>query len=192
MPGQRIAVDRAHLAVCSVLLIGCLACSDTTAEPGDDTAVVNEALDIGLEAVPPPFAVALNEAETLELVTADGSGRVDFRVGPAGQYPNLKAEAESYGRAFAQRPVGEYHGSLELGTHWGTAYYSRGSWQAEGARREELRIFALHPEASDRLLEVTYLYPAGEGQERVSQLFGVLAQVLVQEPEPAPEERDGP
>lgn len=173
--------------VVALALASAAACDRSTEPEEPPAAVVNEALSLSLSAVPQPFQVAVNEGETLELVTADGSGRVEFRVGPAGQYPNLKEVAEEYGRAFEERPAGEYHGSLELATPWGPAYYSRGSWQAEGARREETRIFALHPEASDRLLEVSYLYPAGEGQQRIQELFAVVAEVVVPMPEPDPD-----
>jgi len=183
-------MDARSALLCSALVLAAtLACNRPAEEAGPPAAVVNEALDLSLSAVPAPFDGVVNEGETLELTTADGSGRVAFRVGPSGQYPNLKEVAEQYGKAFEERPSGEYHGSLELGTHWGPAYYSRGSWQGEGARREETRIFALHPEAADRLLEVSYLYPAGEGQERVQQLFAVVAEVVVPEvvvPEPGP------
>lgn len=175
----------AALACTLALLAAGLACGPARDEEPAPT-VVHQGLDLSLATVPAPFTVAVDEGETLELATADGTGRVEFHVGPAGAYPNLKEAAESYGRAFRERPAGEYHGSLELATHWGPAYYSRGSWQGEGARREETRIFALHPDAADRLLEVSYLYPAGEGQERVQQLFAVVAEVVVSQPE-APE-----
>lgn len=173
------------LACALALLAAGLACGRAQDEE-PVPAVVHEGLDVSLATVPAPFTVAVDEGETLQLATADGTGRVELLVGTAGTFPNLKEAAESYGRAFRERPAGEYHGSLELATHWGPAYYSRGSWQGEGARHEEIRVFALHPTASDRLLEVSYVYPAGEGQERVHQLFAVLAEVVVPQPE-APE-----
>lgn len=177
-------MDRFRLPIlAALLLVGpFVACARPAPESEPPAAVTNDALALSLSGVPAPFEVGLNEGEHLELVTADGTGHVEFRVGPASQYPNLKEVAESYGHSFEERPSGEYHGSLELSTPWGPAYYSRGSWQGEGARKEETRVFALHPTGSDRLLEVSYVYPAGEGQQRVQELFAVLAEVVVPEP----------
>jgi hypothetical protein len=74
-------------------------------------------------------------------------------------------------------PGGSYLGNRELVTPIGAAFTARARYQADGREVEETKVFAVHP-AGDRLLIVSYVYPAGgDSQERVQQLLLLLGEI---------------
>jgi hypothetical protein len=59
----------------------------------------------------------------------------------------------------------------------GTAFYSRGRFVEKGVVEEETVILTIHPSAN-RLLTISYRYPAGEDSAaRVEKLIDVLSYV---------------
>jgi hypothetical protein len=149
------------------------ACSDSPPEGID-----NIALGISISSIPKPFQLETNEGESLSL-TAPNFGRLDFQVGRIEESGiNLVTEVKKRKAHFEALPGGTYLGNTELATQIGTAFSARGSYDSDNGRREETWIYTLHP-TSDRLLTLTYRYPAAEdSQERVQQLLTILGEVV--------------
>jgi len=154
--------------------------------------VENPELGIAIVALPAPFQVAVNEGSTLELVA--GEGRLSIIAGEAQVAGvNLVQAVWDHKASILERPQGEYKGQQELGTHLGTAFYSRGRYQGDAGVVEETVILVIHP-WGDRRLDLRFRYPAtDDSQERIGkQLFAVLealegvAQPAVRVDEPAP------
>jgi hypothetical protein len=144
-----------------------------------DPSVTNESLGIRLASIPPDFEVSVNEAKQLELVPADNSieGRLWFEVGHGETGVNLVAAVKGHQRRIEELPEADYKGGQELITPLGAAFYSRGQFLAGLTRSEETVVLTLHP-AEERLLIVTYRYPAGvDSSVRVQQLLDVVGEV---------------
>jgi hypothetical protein len=152
--------------------------------PTEDTTtaslnrVESPALELAIADLPAPFVLAENAGTTLRFeTTLETGGELVFVVGEPELGLNLQAYFKSQGDAFRAQPGGEYNGSRELGTPFGPAYYTRGSYDTDRGREEQTWIFALHPADSSRLLTLTYTYPPGEGQTRVHELLSVLGEI---------------
>ena len=152
--------------------------------PSEDTSisslnrVENPALELAIADLPAPFVLAENAGTTLRFETThETGGTLAVTVGEPEYGLNLPALVKNRGDAFRARPGGEYNGSRELGTPFGPAYYSRGSYDTDHGREEQTWIFALHPADGSRLLTLTYTYPPGEGQTRVNELLSVLGEI---------------
>lgn len=173
----------ARLATIAPLLLGLLgaACAERAEETPAAAVrrVESPALGIAIADLPADFEVADDAGETLRLdATHPTGGSVEVTVGEPENGLNLQAEVVRRGDAFRAMPGGEYNGSRELGTPFGPAYYSRGSYDtADGGREEQTWIYALHPSGESRLLTLAYSYPAGEGQSRVNELLGLLGEI---------------
>ncbi len=179
---RRLTIGMAILAIA--------ACRAPAPEPEPvSTRVESPELGLTLASVPEPFVVGENAGANLRLDTTHPTGgNVAFAVGEPEYGLNLQAEVTRRGDAFRAMKGGEYHGSRELGTPFGPAYYCRGAYDtASGEREEQTWIFGLHPSGESRLLILTYTYPAGEGQTRVNELLALLGEVeaFVSEPEPS-------
>lgn len=187
-------------ALLAVLIGGCQPSS--VPEAAVPVRVESPELGIAIADLPEFFHLAVNEGTTLELVPADpeDGGRLTIVAGQ-GQVAgvNLVQAVWDHKAKIEGRPGGEFLGQRELGTHLGTAFYSRGQYQGEGegVLEEETAIFVIHP-WGDRRLDLIYRYPAGDDtSERLEkQLFAVLGQIegltpvlVTEEPaeEPEPE-----
>ncbi len=169
---------RIPLALAFALLLGaaCEKAADENAAPVS-TRVENEALELALANVPEPFVMAENTGSTLRLATThETGGDVLVTVGEPEYGLNLQAKVAERRAAFEGAPGGEYKGSLELGTPFGPAYYSRGLYDTDTGREEQTWIFALHPAGDSRLLTLIYTYPPGEEQTRVNELLGLVGE----------------
>jgi hypothetical protein len=155
------------------------ACGAPAGDPPEDAQrLENPALELALASVPEPFVVAENDGATLRFSTTHATGgEVVVEIADPEYGLNLQAEVVQRGDAFRAMPGGEYNGSRELGTPWGPAFYSRGSYDAAAGREEQTWIFALHPGGDSRLLTLIYTYPPGEGQTRVNELLALLGEI---------------
>jgi hypothetical protein len=167
-------------------MTGCLALAFTFAcgssDSGDSQSggIENSALAISISKIPEPFQLETNEGESLTF-TSSGLGHLEFQVGPIEETGiNLVTEVKKRKAHFEALPDGTYLGNTELGTQLGTAFSARGRYESDGDKQEETWIYALHP-TSDRLLTLTYRYPAEvDSQERVQQLLSILGEVVAQ------------
>lgn len=164
-------------------LTGCLAlalivgCGDSNQGSSAGEGIENSALAISISTIPNPFHLESNEGESL-ILTSPGSGHLEFHVGSIEESGiNLVNQVKLRKAAFEALPGGTYLGNTELVTQIGTAFSARGSYDSDHGKVEEIWIYALHP-TSDRLLTLTYRYPAAtDSQERVQQLLSVLGEV---------------
>jgi hypothetical protein len=160
-------------------LLLALGCGSREPEQPPDRSVSNPALGLRLSAVPSDFEVAVNEGDRLELVPASGGveGRAIFTVGAEGTGDNLVAVVKRHQQHIEEMPEAEYKGGQELVTPYGTAFYSRGRFVAGVTDTEETSLFLKHP-FEDRLLTITYRYPAGaDSSVRVQQLLDILSAI---------------
>lgn len=172
------------LGLLAAALLASCGAREETAGPAAQR-VENAALQLAVASVPEPFVVAENSGATLRFSTThETGGELVIEVGEPEYGLNLQAEVVQRGDAFRAMPGGEYNGSRELGTPYGPAYYSRGSYDAEGGREEQTWIFGLHPAGGSRLLTLIYTYPAGEGQTRVNELLGLVGEIEALAPSP--------
>jgi len=152
-----------------------VACAGPSAPP--DPRIENLDLDIQLTAMPDGLVVTDNQGTSLELRPADEyvGGILWFAVGPEQQGVNLVAAVKEHQERIEGLPEGEYKGAQELQGPLGTAFYSRGRYVEDGAVVEETVILTIHP-SNNRLLTISYRYPAGEDSaRRVEQLIDVLS-----------------
>ena len=154
--------------------------------------IENEALDLALARVPLGLALRSNGADLrLAPAGAEGSplaGEIRIVADPPSDYGiDVVKTANDQQAAFLAAPRGEFFGAQRLVTPLGEATYARGRFDAaDGSRVEETRAFAVHP-AANRLVTVTYQYPAGEdSRERVAVLLEVLGEIEARTPS-APE-----
>jgi len=171
--------------------VGCQSAPAPEAAPGAGPRVENVVLGIALASVPVPFELRSGEADTLLLARSledESEGLVLIAAGPIESAGiNLVEVAKGKNADFVALPGGESFGNRELGTQIGPAYTARGSFDGETGRIEETWIFTLHP-AENRLLRVSYRYPAGgDSGARVNELMSVLGEI---EALPAPAEQD--
>jgi hypothetical protein len=143
---------------------------EPAAPAAEPQRVENEA--VGVAVVVPAdsrFELESNEGDEIRLRFP---GDREFEPGTV----IYRAEAEQYFgvnlvEAVNQRKAdlegmagGQFFGQVELGGPLGTAYSTRGRYTDEaGNEVEEVRIFTVHP-AGNRLLHMTYRYPATPGQ----------------------------
>jgi hypothetical protein len=137
-------------------------------------------LGVAVARLPDGFRQVRSGAETIELegTSSRGPGRVVIAAGPVeiGGI-NLVEAVRAQKAAFEALPGGSYLGNRELVTPIGAAFTARARYQAEGREVEETKVFAVHP-AGDRLLIVSYVYPAGgDSQERVQQLLLLIGEI---------------
>ena len=152
--------------------------------------VEHAASGLAVAALPASLRLVSADGPALELAPADAArgGRFTVAAGPpAPGGINLVEVTRAAGAELAARPEGSFLGQREMIAPWGPAFSARGTWVEGGERREELRIFTLHPDRTvDRLVTLTYLYPAGDREqsgERFNEGLLVLGEL---EPLPAP------
>jgi hypothetical protein len=143
--------------------------------------VVNKALGVSLAGVPSGFTAAPPAADALRLTRADGSVLVLAR-GTGGQAgADLAAAVAAEEARIAGLPGGRYFGAVEVLCQLGRVQMTRGRYRdggEDGAEREEIRVFAVHPRERGHSLVLSYVYPAsGSGRERIDQALAVLARI---------------
>lgn len=178
-PLTRFVVVAVFIAASSLLIGSCNQRSQPELAEPTPMVVENSTLRLRLAGVPGAFTTVTNDGDELVLRPADRAveGEIRFanKAPEAGQ--NLPAELKVHEEAVAAKEGGDYLGARELTSQLGTTYYSRGRYVADGALIEETTIYALHPYA-DRIMTITYRYPAGnDSSDRVQQLLEVLAVV---------------
>ena len=143
--------------------------------------VENPQVGVVIGNLPAFFKVDVNQDDQLALVpaAAEGTGRLTISADPAETSGiNLVAAVEEHKVDINGRDDGTYKGQREIGSHLGTAFYSRGHFSQDGGIKEETVIFLIHP-WGDRKLRLTYVYPAGDdSRERLEeQLFEVFGEI---------------
>ncbi len=179
---ERIARRAKIWSTCLALALAACPASqpDEPTQAQSGQRVENPALGIALTGLPEGFVLAVNQGERLELARADADdpGRVTLEVGPVESAGiNLVAAIQAQKEAFLAQPEGEFFGQIELGTHFGPAFTTRGRYARGGERLEEFRVFAIHPLENRRLM-VSYRYPAADDTAaRRDQLLTLLAEI---------------
>lgn len=141
--------------------------------------VENMELRLRLAGVPGGFKVVMNDGDQLILEPSDSTteGQIHFANNPPEAGQNLPAEVKAHQVFIENQEEGDYLGGQELTSQLGTSFYSRGRYLHDGTEIEETVVFALHP-YKDRIMTITYRYPAGDDSSvRVQQLFEVLGVV---------------
>ena len=180
---NRFVAIRWTLFVLSVTIVG-TACRAPEPTPTGPARVENPDLGIAIAALPEPFEVVANQGAELRLTApgANGDGSLKIEVGPDESAAiNLPAEAKATQEQFESMPNGEYFGNLEMVAPIGSAFTARGAYDGDDGRVGEIRVFALHPTQS-RLLTLSFVYPEGEGKERMQQLATLLGEIEGLEP----------
>lgn len=135
--------------------------------------VENTELGVAIAALPSFFRLVSNKGGVIELEPADAAvaGKLTVAAGPAERGGiNLVQAVKDHIEDIGARPGGDYKGQGELGSHLGTAFYSRGHYQSDdGATEEETTIFLAHP-LGDRKLMLIYRYPPGEAEDTRARL----------------------
>jgi hypothetical protein len=172
-------------ALLTLSLAGCGGSRErTTGATAQAPPVVNEALHLTLD--PPAgagFELTANAGTTLELLRPAADGRLPatltFEAGAPEPNVNLVDAVNRQKAAIEARPNGRFLGQVQLMSQIGNAFSTRGRYPGDDGREvEELRLFAIHPDG-DRLLTLTYRYPAvpGETKERIEEAMGALGLV---------------
>ncbi len=175
--------NRALVFFAAIFVLACLGCQQGAPEPAAAVVerVENPQVGVALAALPPDFKVEANQGSRFELVPAaeGGTGRLAIVAGvqETGGI-NLVAAVELHKEQILARQGGEYKGQRELGSHLGTAFYSRGHYPEGAGITEETVIFLVHP-WGDRTLQLIYRYPAADdSKQRIEdQLFAVMGEI---------------
>ncbi len=164
------------LLIPAVALLACGARSTATEETPANR-VEAPGLGIAIADLPGGLTVEKNEGSELVLVPEGKAGRIVIRAGTPAEGTNLVQAVKDHQASIEARPGAHYLGVRELVTPLGSAYWSRGRYEEGGTLVEETRILVLHP-SGDRLLTLTYVYPAGEDSSaRIQELLGVVAEL---------------
>jgi len=153
------------------------ACAGPAPEPqAAGSRVERPAIGLALASTPPPFAVAGEAPDRIELA-APGPARLSISIGPEQRAGiNLVDHVAARKSWFEETAGASYFGNRELMTPIGTAFTARGTYVGADGEVEETSVYAVHPSAN-RLVTVTFIYPPGESQERVQQLIAVLGEI---------------
>lgn len=162
-----------------ILLASCKQSGTESESTSAGKRVENATLGLAIAELPADFVVETNDSNGLFL-TARGPGDpgvVSLEVGPVEKGSINIVEAAKHTEAtFESSPQGEFFGNQELMTPIGSFFTARGAYDQADARTEELLAFALHPN-SNRLIRISFRYPAGEAAERAPQLAGLLGEI---------------
>lgn len=167
----------AALLALATLLTGC----QKAAPPAPVPARV-EAPGLGLviPALPGGIRFEAIEGGALRFASegASGTGRLSVTVDETKRSVIVVEEAKQAQKELEAKPEAVFAGGNELVTPAGAGYAVRGSWMEGGARVEERRIFALHPDGSGRLVTLVDRYPAGDAvnaRDRLGRELELLA-----------------
>jgi hypothetical protein len=164
------------------------ACARGPAEeaPAAPAAIDNPTLGLRLTALPEGFSPAGGDLSrwAFSAPSGDVQGTATIELRPAASAAvNLVEQAKGFGEAAAAEPGGRFFGGNELVTPFGSAYTVR--VLADRGLVEERAVFLLHPDGSNRLLQVSLRYPPGDSETARARLLQVLELVGALEPLPA-------
>lgn len=191
-PATALAALAAALVV-GTLAAGAAGCRKPAPPPPSEPAAVrveHAASGLAVAALPASLRLVSAEGPGLALAPVDParSGRFTVEAGPPEPGGiNLVEVTRAAGAELAARSEGSFLGQREMIAPWGPAYSARGTYLENGERREELRIFTLHPDRTvDRLVTLTYVYPAGDREESGARFNEGLLVLGELEPLPPP------
>lgn len=154
-------------ALCACLMVSA-GCQKAAAPPAstEPQRLEDRATELVVASIPDGLAaIAQQEGEVFAFAprVAERGGRLSVAVAPPQpRGVNLIEQVKAAQAEAERRAEGIFHGSRELVAPWGPAFSARSSWAEAGARIEELRLLTLHPGGGDRLMTVTYRYPAAD------------------------------
>ncbi len=159
---------------------------EAPAPPPPPVRVENPQMELAIAALSPDFAVVSSDGATIELrptgknAAGEGlTGTISVSADESGLGgPNLVAATQAHKAAILERPDGEYKGQAEYMSPMGTTFASRGRYTGDAGTVEERIVLMVHP-WGDRILRVTYTYPAGDDtQARLDALMtGVVGEI---------------
>ena len=181
----------------TLLTLGLVACQGPSSEPTPEEKpaptlprIESPDLGIAIGALPAVWTVETNQGSELRLAHHDADGTADgelwFEVRkPAIGGVNLVDMIKEAQASYESMPQGSFHGQVELGTQFGTAFSVRGRFEQDGQLMEERQIFSVHPDDRDKALVMVYRYPAGEDSrprtEEMLNLFTELESLAFQQ-----------
>ena len=174
----------ASLMVVAMGLVGCARSNTGTEIVESRSGVENTALGLAIAELPDGFEVDKNDETGLVLIASgDGDpGVVEIDVGPLEQGSvNIVEAATATKAVYESLPGGQFFGNQELLTPIGSFFTARGAFDEGDRRIEELLAFTLHPNAN-RLVRISFRYPAGEAGARAPQFAALLGEVAGYEP----------
>ncbi|MEM7052160.1 MAG: hypothetical protein AAF604_21010 [Acidobacteriota bacterium] len=187
-----------RLVLIAALLTLLAACGGPAALQPPAEPIANTALDLVLDAPSSAgFEVETNAAEDLRLRwpgdDESPAASLAFAVGEDEISLNLVEYVKGQEADLDSRPGGDFLGQLELGSHIGPAFITRGRFTGDdGNELEETKIFASHPDPeTDRVLTITYVYPPSPGSTQARREQALSALGLVQIPGAEPTEESG-
>lgn len=170
------------LGLSPVAFMACQGGGEAPVEEVVGERVENPQHGVAIAALPSFFRLVSNDDAGIMLAPVDAAvaGSLQVKGGEAeiGGI-NLVAAIESHKEEVLAREGGDYKGQRELGSHLGTAFYSRGHYPGDGGVTvEETVVFLVHP-WGDRTLQLIYVYPsADDSAARIQeQLLGVLGEL---------------
>lgn len=161
------------------LVVGCNPSSNESATGAAGARVESATLGLAIAELPADFEVETNDATGLVLAGSPSGdpGRINFELGPEEQGSvNIVDAAQRTKAVFESMPNGEFFGNQELITPIGSFFTSRGAYDLEDRRIEELLAFGLHPN-SNRLVRISFQYPVGEAATRAPQFAVLLGEI---------------
>jgi len=181
------------LACSATFVLAFGACASEPAAPPTpaDTSITAPSVLLRLAAIPEVFELAANDAEQLEFTAPSLPGPSTMTITLGDPEPgglNILEHLEQQLDRFSELPEGVSFGWKQLSAPLGLTFLVRGRYQEGGREIEEFRAILVHP-AGNRLLTMSYRYPASEDTvERGLQLMELLGEMepLEQEQEQAP------
>ena len=170
------------LAFGGTIVLAFGACGSEPAAPpaAADTSLTAPSVLLRLTATPEVFELAANDAERLEFTAPSlaGPSTMTITLGdPETGGLNILEHLEQQLASFRELPEGVSFGQTQLVAPIGLTFMLRGRYREAEREVEELRAILVHP-ASNRLLTISYRYPAGEDTaERGRQLMELLGEM---------------
>jgi len=172
------------LLVATLVLIGCGGSNTETEIVASGSRVQNAELGLAIAELPEEFEVDKND-ETGLILIASGNGNpglIEIDLGPVEEGSvNIVEAATATKAVFESLPGGQFFGNQELLTPIGSFFTARGAFDEDSGRVEQLLAFTLHPN-SNRLVRISYRYPAGEAGDRAPQFAALLGEITGYEP----------
>ena len=165
-----------------LLTVFAVACGKAPGIPEDSGKLPrpeNAALGIAIGAVPKECKVTLNEGDQLRLERQEIGGEIYLSVErPEVGGVNLVEMVRHWEQAYREKPEGQFHGQIELGTQFGPGYSVRGTYRQDGGQLvEERRVFCVHP-SGDKALTMVYTYPSpANSRERTEEMLNLFSEV---------------